>query len=129
MGVYIVRRLLLMVPVIILVSMIAFSIILLLPGDPARAVPGPGRARDTVAYQALRTELGLDRPIPVQYLSWVSKMLVGDFGHSAHYQQPVTALVGQSIGPTFQLAVTAMLIALLIAIPIGIISAVRPGSW
>src|SRR6476659_6000008 len=129
MWVYIVRRLLLMVPVLILVSMIALSILLLLPGDPALAILGPERARDTVAYQALRQELGLDRPIPVQYLSWVSKMLVGDFGNSAHYQQPVTALIGQSIWPTVQLAITAMLIALVIAIPIGIISAVKPGSW
>src|SRR3954447_13382740 len=129
MWVYIVRRLLLMVPVLVLVSMIAFSILLLLPGDPALAILGPERARDTVAYNALREELGLNRPIPVQYLSWVSKMLVGDFGNSAHYQQPVIALVGQSIWPTVQLAITAMVIALLIAIPIGIMSAVRPGSW
>ena len=129
MWAYILRRLILMVPVIILVSMIAFSIILLLPGDPALAILGPERARDTVAYQALRTELGLDRPIPVQYMSWVSKMLVGDFGNSAHYQQPVTALIGQSIGPTVQLAITAMIIALVIAVPIGIVSAVKPGSW
>ena len=129
MWVYILRRLLLMIPVIVLVSMIAFSIILLLPGDPALAILGPERARDSVAYQALRQELGLDRPIYVQYLSWVSKLVVGDFGHSAHYQQPVTALVGQSIYPTVQLAITSMLIALLIALPIGIISAVRPGSW
>jgi peptide/nickel transport system permease protein len=129
MWVYILRRLILMVPVIILVSIIAFSILLLLPGDPALAILGPERARDTVAYQALREELGLNRPIPVQYLSWVSKVMVGDFGNSAHYQQPVTALIGQSIGPTVQLAITAMLIALLVAIPIGIFSAVRPGSW
>ena len=125
MWVYIIRRLLLMIPVIVLVSMIAFSIILLLPGDPALAILGPERARDTTAYQALRQELGLDRPVWVQYLSWVSKMAVGDFGHSAHYQQPVTFLVGQSIRPTVQLALTAMLIALLIALPIGIIAAVR----
>jgi len=129
MWVYIVRRLLLMVPVLILVSMIAFSILLLLPGDPAMAILGPDRVRDTVAYNALREELGLNRSIPVQYLSWVSKMLVGDFGNSAHYQQPVMALVGQSIWPTVQLAVTAMVIALVISIPIGIMSAVRPGSW
>jgi len=129
MWAYILRRLLLMIPVLILVSMIALSILLLLPGDPALAILGPERARDTVAYQALREELGLNRSIPVQYLSWVSKMLVGDFGNSAHYQQPVTLLIGQSIGPTVQLAVTALLIALLIAIPIGVMSAVRPGSW
>jgi peptide/nickel transport system permease protein len=126
---YIIRRLLLMIPVVTLVSMIAFSIILLLPGDPALAILGPERARDTVAYQAIRTELGLDRSIPVQYLSWVSKMLVGDFGNSAHYQQPVTMLVGASIVPTVQLALMSMIIALVIAVPIGIISAVKPGSW
>jgi peptide/nickel transport system permease protein len=56
-------------------------------------------------------------------------MAVGDFGSSAHYQQPVTLLLGQSIGPTVQLALSAMVIALIIALPIGIISAVKPGSW
>ena len=129
MWMYVVRRLLLMIPVVTLVSMIAFSIILLLPGDPALAILGPERARDTVAYQAIRTELGLDRSIPVQYLSWVSKMLVGDFGNSSHYRQSVTTLVGASIVPTVQLAMMSMTIALIIAIPIGIISAVKPGSW
>jgi peptide/nickel transport system permease protein len=129
MWVYILRRLLLMVPVIGLVSMIAFSIILLLPGDPAMAMLGPDKARDTALYQALRQELGLDKPIPMQYLSWLGKVVTGDLGTSARNQQPVRALLAQSVGPTVQLAATAMAIALLIAIPIGIISAVRPGSW
>lgn len=129
MWVYILRRLLLMAPVITLVSMIAFSIILLLPGDPAMAMLGPERARDTAVYQALRQELGLDKPIPMQYLSWLGKVVVGDLGISARNQQPVTLLLSQSIGPTVQLAFTAMVIALMIAIPVGIISAVKPGSW
>src|SRR3712207_2740923 len=122
---YLVRRLLMMVPVMLLVSMIAFSIILLLPGDPAMAILGPERARDTQAYQALRQDLGLDKPIPLQYLSWLGKIVTGDLGTSARNQQPVTALLAQSIGPTMQLAFTAMLIALLIAVPVGIMSAVR----
>src|SRR3712207_5986989 len=126
---YLVRRLLMMVPVMLLVSMIAFSIILLLPGDPAMAILGPERARDTQAYQALRQDLGLDKPIPLQYLSWLGKIVTGDLGTSARNQQPVTALLAQSIGPTLQLAFTAMLIALLIAVPVGIMSAVKPGSW
>ncbi len=126
---YLVRRLLMMVPVMLLVSMIAFSIILLLPGDPAMAILGPERARDTQAYQALRQDLGLDKPIPLQYLSWLGKIVTGDLGTSARNQQPVTALLAQSIGPTIQLALTAMLIALVIAVPVGIISAVKPGSW
>jgi len=129
MGVYLLRRLLQMIPVLFLVSVIAFGIILLLPGDPAIAILGPDKARDTQALQAYRDELGLDRPIPVQYASWLGKVLSGNFGNSAHYQTPVTQLIGQSIPPTVQLAVSAMLIALLIAVPIGIISATRPGSW
>ena len=129
MWAYILRRLILMVPVIVLVSIIAFSIILLLPGDPAMAMLGPERARDTAVYQALRQELGLDKPVPLQYLSWLGKVAVGDLGISARNQQPVTTLVAQSIGPTVQLAISALTIALLIAIPIGIISAVKPGSW
>jgi peptide/nickel transport system permease protein len=129
MWVYILRRLLLMAPVIGLVSIIAFSIILLLPGDPAMAMLGPERARDTAVYEALRRELGLDKSIPMQYLSWLGKVAVGDLGISARNQQPVTVLLAQSIGPTVQLAFTAMVIALFIAIPVGIISAVKPGSW
>ena len=126
---YLIRRLVMMVPVMLLVSMIAFSIILLLPGDPAMAILGPERARDTQVYQALRQELGLDKPIPLQYVTWLGKILSGDLGTSSRNQQPVTALLAQSIGPTLQLALTAMLIALVIAVPIGIISAVKPGSW
>lgn len=126
---YLIRRLIMMVPVIVLVSMIAFSIILLLPGDPAMAILGPERARDTQVYQALRQELGLDKSIPMQYLTWAGKILTGDLGTSARNQQPVTVLLAQSIGPTVQLALTAMVIALLIAVPVGIISAIKPGSW
>jgi peptide/nickel transport system permease protein len=126
---YLIRRLVMMVPVMLLVSMIAFSIILLLPGDPAMAILGPERARDTQVYQALRQELGLDKSIPMQYLSWLGKIVTGDLGTSARNSQPVTALLAQSIGPTVQLAFTAMLVALIIAIPVGIISAVKPGSW
>jgi len=128
MWVYILRRLLLMVPVIGMVSIIAFSIILLLPGDPALAILGPERARDTATYQALRTEMGLDKPIPLQYVSWLGKVVTGDLGTSARNQQPVTALLAQSVGATMQLAASAMVIALIIAVPVGIISAVKPGS-
>src|SRR2546425_835533 len=129
MWVYVLRRLLLMIPVMVLVSMIAFSMILLLPGDPALAILGPEQARNTALYESLRRELGLDQPVALQYLSWAEKVATGDLGRSARSQQPVTWLIFQSIGPTVQLACSAMVIALLIALPIGVISAVRPGSW
>jgi peptide/nickel transport system permease protein len=125
---YLIRRLMQMVPVLIVVTMIAFSILLLLPGDPALAILGEERSRDRVAYEALRTELGLDKPIPLQYLSWAGKVLLGDFGLSARNQQPVSLLISQALPATMQLAATAMVIALLIAVPVGIISAVRPNS-
>jgi len=129
MSIYVLRRLLQMIPVLFLVSVIAFGIILLLPGDPAMAILGPDKARDTAVYQEVRRELGLEKPIPLQYLAWLGKIVVGDFGTSAHYQAPVSQLIGQSIWPTVQLSLTAMLIALLIAVPIGIVSAAKPGSW
>lgn len=117
-----------MVPVLVLVSMIAFSILFMLPGDPALAILGPERARDTQAYETLRRELGLDQPLYLRYLTWAGKVLTGDFGTSARNQIEVSSLIGQSIGPTAQLTLSAMVVALLIAIPVGIISAVKPGS-
>jgi peptide/nickel transport system permease protein len=117
-----------MPPVVLAVSVVAFSIILLLPGDPAIAILGEERSHDRVAYAALRTELGLDQPIPLQYVSWVARAVRGDFGVSVRNQQPVALLVAQSLGPTLQLSLMAMLVALAIALPVGAISAARPNS-
>src|SRR5256885_1201096 len=127
MWVYALRRVLLIVPVIVLVSMISFGLLMLLPGDPAMAILGPEQVRNAELYNELRRELGLDQPLPVQYLTWVGKVASGDFGRSSRSQQPVAALIGQSIGPTMQLSLLGMAIALLIALPVGVISAVRPG--
>jgi peptide/nickel transport system permease protein len=126
--VYILRRLALIPPVLALVSMIAFGIILLLPGDPALAMLGEERSHDRVAYEALRSELGLDQPIPVQYLTWAGRALRGDFGVSARNQQPVGSLVLLSLGPTLELSLIALTIALVVAVPLGVLSAARPNS-
>lgn len=125
---YILRRMAMMPPVLLVVSLVAFSIILLLPGDPAVAILGEERSHDRVAYAALRSELGLDQPIPLQYVGWVARAVRGDFGVSVRNQQPVALLVAQSLGPTLQLSLMAMLIALAIALPVGAISAARPNS-
>jgi peptide/nickel transport system permease protein len=114
--------------VLLVVSLVAFSIILLLPGDPAIAILGEERSHDRQAYEALRSELGLDQPIPLQYVSWVARAARGDFGVSVRNQQPVALLVAQSLGPTLQLSLMAMLIGLAIALPVGAISAARPNS-
>ena len=117
-----------MVPVIVLVSAIAFSLLFVLPGDPALAILGEEQAKNQQLYQQLRAELGLDRPLPVQYVDWASKVVRGDLGTSTRTQLPVSQLMVQRIGPTVQLSAMAMLLGVLVAIPVGIISAVRPNS-
>jgi peptide/nickel transport system permease protein len=117
-----------MVPVIVLVSAIAFSLLFVLPGDPALAILGEEQAKNQQLYQQLRAELGLDRPLPVQYVDWASKVVRGDLGTSTRTQLPVSQLLVQRIGPTVQLSAMAMLLGVLVAIPVGIISAVKPNS-
>jgi len=110
--------------------MIAFSLILLLPGDPALAILGEERANanNKAAYYALRQELGLDEPIPVQYYHWASRAIRGDFGVSIRNQTPIISTLGTHIIPTIQLALMGAIISLVIALPAGIISALRPNS-
>lgn len=128
MGRFVVRRLFAMIPVVILVTMVAFGLILLLPGDPAMMMLGEQNARDPVAYQALRTQLGLDKPLPIQYLTWATRALSGDLGNSLRNHLPIGAEIRSHIFPTVELAVLAMVIALAISIPTGVISALKPGS-
>jgi peptide/nickel transport system permease protein len=129
MARYLVRRLLMMVPVLVLVSIIAFSITLLLPGDPALAILGEQGAKNEQAYQSLRKELGLDQPLPIQYLQWARKTFSGDLGISIRNKQSVGEAIITRLAPTLQLATMAFLLGLLIAIPVGVISAVRPNSF
>src|SRR5438067_3524087 len=89
MASYILQRVLQMIPVMVLASIISFSIIFLLPGDPALLILGDQQASDPALYQAKRAELGLDRPLPMQYLDWLGKTLRGDFGLSTRDRQPV----------------------------------------
>ena len=128
MAAYIIRRILQMVPVVFLVSAIAFSLLFVLPGDPALAILGEEQAKNQQLYQQLRSELGLDRPLPVQYLDWASKVVRGDLGTSTRTQLPVSQLLVQRLGPTVQLSAMAMLLGVLVGVPVGIISAVKPNS-
>jgi peptide/nickel transport system permease protein len=115
-------------PVLVLVSIIAFSIVLLLPGDPALAILGEERSHDRVAYEALRSELGLDQPIAMQYVTWAARAVQGDLGLSARNHQPVGTLVLLSLGPTLELSLLAFALALVIAVPLGVLSAALPNS-
>jgi peptide/nickel transport system permease protein len=117
-----------MVVVLIIVSFVAFALIMVLPGDPAQMMLGEQVANDNSAYLALRQQLGLDRPIPIQYLSWATNALRGDFGLSLKDHLPIGAEIAAHIFPTIELAILAMLIALVVALPAGIIAALRPNS-
>ncbi|HWU36012.1 MAG TPA: ABC transporter permease, partial [Candidatus Acidoferrum sp.] len=125
---YLFRRLLYFVPVIFVVTLVVFSITMLLPGDPALAFLGEANIHDKVAYQAMRQELGLDRPLAVQYVNWVGRALRGDLGRSVRTHEAVSEALAARLPVTIELAAVALGIALLIAIPVGIISATQPNS-
>lgn len=129
MATYVARRLMMMIPVLLLVSMISFSITLLLPGDPAMAILGEQAANNQQLYQSLRKALGLDKPLPVQYVDWARKAFTGNFGTSIRDRQPVGEAIQQRLAPTVELTTISLVLALLIALPVGIISAVKPNSW
>ncbi|HYG60640.1 MAG TPA: ABC transporter permease, partial [Symbiobacteriaceae bacterium] len=103
MFIYLVRRIALMIPILLLVSLIAFSLIHLIPGDPALVILGPEAPGETV--EALREQLGLNRPVAVQYLAWLGSVLQGDLGRSLVDRQPVARLIGQRLPATLELAV------------------------
>jgi peptide/nickel transport system permease protein len=128
MATYILQRVLQMIPVIVLASVISFSIIFLLPGDPALLILGDQLASDRTVYEAKRAELGLDRPLPIQYLDWLGKTARGDLGISTRDRQPVVQGIRERLPVTLQLAGMALLLALCISLPAGITSALRPNS-
>jgi peptide/nickel transport system permease protein len=123
---YLVRRVATILPTLVFVTMLIFGLQQLLPGDPAVVLAGEEQDPEVIAY--LREKMRLDEPLPMRYLHWVGGVLQGDLGESIRNQQPVLELVLQKLPVTIELSVLAMLIALLIGIPTGIISAVRQGS-
>jgi len=121
---YLLRRLVLTIPVLIGVSIIVFTIMHVIPGDPVRLLfAGTGATEEQV--QAIRHELGLDRPLVVQYLDYMAKAVRGDFGQSLHFKQPVLELILERMPATIELASASLFIALVIAFPIGILSALK----
>ena len=126
MGLLILRRLLATIPVLLLVTAGVFALIHLTPGDPIDAMMAES-VDDSVKRQ-LRSDLGLDRPLYLQYATWMGRLLQGDLGHSIRNREPVIENVSRRIKPSLQLAGLAMAISLLVATPIGILSAARRNS-
>ncbi|MBB5691114.1 ABC transporter permease [Roseomonas alkaliterrae] len=131
MGIWLLRRLGQVIPTLLILSVMIFGLQQLMPGDPALILAGEERGDPAVLAQ-IRAELGLDRPIHEQYLIWMGKVLTGDFGFSWRIRVPVSELILAKLPVTFQLASMAFLIAILIGVPLGIVSAVRkdtPADW
>jgi peptide/nickel transport system permease protein len=124
---YLIRRILLTIPVLMGVATLVFSLIHLVPGDPAQAMLGDGASERDIAD--LRTRLGLDRPFPEQYARFMSGLVRGDLGTSFRTGQPVVGAILERVPATIELAMASMLVAMVVAIPLGIIAAVRQGTF
>jgi peptide/nickel transport system permease protein len=126
---FLLRRLLLLLPVLLLVSIISFSLFYLSPGDPAEVLlSGPQGPPDPAAVQEFRQKEGFNDPAAVLYLRWLSKVAQGDLGYSYTSGEKVLDAVLDSFGPTLRLALISLLISLLLSTPMGILSAVKRGS-
>ena len=120
------RRLLQLVPTLFLVSVLIFGLQQLLPGDPALVMAG--EERDPAVIEQIRKQYRFDQPLPVQYFHWIKGVLAGDLGESMRIKQPVSRLIAEKLPVTLQLATMAMLFAVLIGIPAGVLSAVKKDS-
>jgi peptide/nickel transport system permease protein len=125
-GAYLLRRVAIIVPTLIFASILIFGLQQLLPGDPAMVLAGEERDPAVIAH--LRETMHLDQPFPVRYLYWLNGVLHGDLGESLRMQQPVRTLIADKLPVTLELASIAIVIALAIGIPAGIVSAVRRGT-
>jgi peptide/nickel transport system permease protein len=123
---YLIRRILLTIPVLIGVATLVFALIHLVPGDPAQSMLGDGASAKEV--EDLRVRLGLDRPLLEQYVRFMRGAIAGDLGTSFRTSQPVVAAIWERVPATIELALAAMSVALLVALPLGIIAAVRRGT-
>ena len=128
MSRFLVRRLLLTLPVLFFVSVIVFSLINLIPGDPARIMLGEEASKE--ALEALRKQMGLDRPLYVRYLLWLNRLVRGDFGKSVRDGRPVLDTLLLKLPTTIELAITSLLVAWAIAIPAAVLAAwKRRSAW
>jgi ABC-type dipeptide/oligopeptide/nickel transport system permease component len=126
MPTYLMRRLLLLVPVVVGISVVVFGLSHLIPGDPVMVLLGQEATPAEAAR--LRGVLGLDKPLPVQYALWLGRAIQGDLGKTLFGGQTVSDLLRAAVPATLELSVAALLLSLLIALPLGIVSAVRRGS-
>ena len=124
---FIARRVLATVPVLLIVAVLVFLLLRLTPGDPAAILAGDAASTEQIAR--IRENLGLEKPIPAQFAIWIGQMARGDLGESFFYKTQVATLIGQRLEPTLSLAAITIVIAVLLAVPLGILAAWRHGGW
>jgi peptide/nickel transport system permease protein len=124
---FLLRRLAATIPVLLVVAVIVFLILRLTPGDPAAIIAGDNASAEQMA--AIRTALGLDRPLIVQFGAWLFDIMRGRLGESFYFKMTVNQLIGQRLGPTLALASLTIVIAVLVAVPLGVLAAWRHGGW
>jgi len=124
---YIVRRLLATIPVMAVVAVVVFMLLRLTTGDPAAIIAGDNATSQDVA--AIRTKLGLDRPIAQQFIIWIGNVLRGDFGESFFFKKQVADLIVERFEPTLALATCTLVLAVSTAVPVGVLAAWRRGTW
>lgn len=124
---YFLKRLLGLLPTLLIVAVLVFMFVHMLPGDPARLAAGPDADEATV--QVVRQELGLDQPLPTQFVHFFGRMLQGDFGLSMKTRRPVSTEIAERFMPTLLLTVTSMVWAVIFGMGIGIVSAVYRNQW
>ncbi|UCF95375.1 MAG: ABC transporter permease [Desulfobacterales bacterium] len=124
---YIIRRLLAIIPVAGVIAVFVFLLLHLAPGDPAAVIAGNTAMPEDVAR--IRVKLGLDEPIYVQFVTWMKQLLRGDLGESIYSNMPVTRLIAQRMEATLCLATASIIIAILLAVPMGVLAAWKAGTW
>lgn len=131
MTAYIVKRLLLFLPTLVLVSIMVFASVRLIPGDPAEALlsDSTSAGSSSEAYQAMRQRLGLDRPAPEAYLDWAGGILTGDLGTSLRTGDAVSKTFAQRLPVTLEVALLSLVMTVVVALPLGVLAAVRAGKW
>lgn len=129
MGKYILRRLALLIPTLIGMSIIIFAMVRLMPGDIVDSLVGLDPTVTPEAKAELRRAYGLDDPVPVQYAKWVGGIFQGDLGKSYRTRQPITQEIINALPVTIELAIYALFMSVIVAIPLGVLSAIRRNSW
>src|SRR5262252_2674575 len=127
MYAYLLRRILATIPVMLVVALFVFALLHLSPGDPAAVIAGEAASPADIAR--IRHSLGLDNPLHVQLGIWLLHVVHGDLGTSIHSGVPVLTLIGQRLEPTLALSATTMGMAVLLAVPLGIVAAWKVGTW